>query len=293
MGWSWAVFLVTEAQKRMLESRCSLPFMLDKGPPTASVSDRYSDERRRHHNMCSPFYRRRGFEKQASSCGHLDTLAGLSVVPGSVESVALRVEWSPANDTSATDDEDNIEYLVEKFLHGAVESGAQSRASLMMLRCRNASETRSLQTDPSGMKNGGPPRTQPFVPMSAARIGAAMAAAKREEQQSKRAELRAPAEQWRRGYEDPEAVNADDSILSYCWWVQGGSEGHDAVVKNCLPGCSFTGSKQGWEFKTGALGLWYYRQGSREATEVTPSPVADISKVDFKSVSSSGRFVTR
>ena len=109
-----------------------------------------------------------------------------------------------------------------------------------------------------------------------------MVAAKREEQLSKRAERRAPADQWRQGYEDPEAISADDIILNYCCGVQCGSEDHDAVVRNYLPSCSFTGSKPGWEFKTGALGSGYYRHGSREGTLVVASPLADISKVELK-----------
>ena len=83
----------------------------------------------------------------------------------------------------------------------------------------------------------------------------------------------APDGAWATIFDDPEAIDMDTGIQQYAWWHWNGSPSWDAVVTNFISCGQFEGSRDGWAFKTGTLGLGYYREGVPDIQQLLLAPL--------------------
>ena len=128
------------------------------------------------------------------------------------------------------------------------------------------------------------PHLANFVPMSAVRIKASMAAeqGKQRRQRKEQRAKQAKPECWKGIFDDPDARDMDEGSQQDALWVAEGSHGRDAEVKNFLEEDGWKGRRPGWTFKTGAYGLGYYREGSAEAYAGAPSPKVEMGRANLE-----------
>ena len=69
---------------------------------------------------------------------------------------------------------------------------------------------------------------------------------------------------WKAEYDSGDPLLIGEAAEDYAEWVRNGKEGEQVEPSTFLPCIEFNGSKFGWPFKQGAVGLGYYKDGVPE-----------------------------
>ena len=73
---------------------------------------------------------------------------------------------------------------------------------------------------------------------------------------------------WKKTFDCDQPISVDDATFEYAAWVEEGRQGEhfkESAFESCK---NYKGTRRGWVFKLGALGLGYYQDGVPEKTVI-------------------------